>query len=55
MNRKNDEIERALTARQARVLAELVRATLAELSLDPEHRAAAAAAWKAVLNEPGQQ
>jgi hypothetical protein len=54
-NRKNDEIDRAIAARQARVLAELAKVTLAELSPDPAFRAAAQATFRAALNEPGQQ
>jgi hypothetical protein len=55
--RRDDDvsIEQKIASRRARILGELVKATLAELSPDPEHRAAAQAAFQAALNEdPGQ-
>jgi hypothetical protein len=50
--RKTDEIDRALGARRALMLAELRKATLAELSPNEEHRAAAARRFQAALDAP---
>ena len=47
-------IEQKIAARRARMLRELVKVTLAELSPDEAHRATAAAAFKHALDEePG--
>jgi hypothetical protein len=52
MTPKNDTTaDQAIAAKQARILRELVKVTLSELSPDPEHRARAAAAFEAALNE----
>jgi hypothetical protein len=44
-------VEEKLAARRARMLRELVKATLAQLSPDPEFRARADAAFDAAMNE----
>jgi hypothetical protein len=48
-------IDQKIAARQARLLQALRKATLAELSPDPAFRAAATAAFQAVLDaDPGE-
>jgi hypothetical protein len=54
-SRKNDDTEQAIAGRRARMLRELVKATLAQLSPDPAFRAAADAAFDAALSEPWWQ
>jgi hypothetical protein len=48
-------IDQKLAARQARMLVELRKATLAQLSPDPEFRARADAVFQAVLDEKWYQ
>jgi hypothetical protein len=50
-NRKNEDVSIEIAARRARLLAELVKVTFAELSPDEAYRAAALAAFDAALNE----
>jgi hypothetical protein len=47
--------DKAIAARRRRLLAELVRVTLSELSPDPEHRAAAARRFEVALDEEPSQ
>jgi hypothetical protein len=47
--------KQVIVSRRDRLLRELTRATLAELSPNEEHRAAAARRFQAVLNEPWWQ